>query len=210
MERLHMEEKNKVSVRIYGQEYKISGNAPREYILQLASYVDSKIIDIANNMKQFTAPMATVLAAVNIADEYFKAKSEAKSAESKMERYALEVKHKDRYLNELKTSYLQFKQETEKELQGMEAMKQALSEKSKGVDDLNTDIQSFKEENETLREEMESLKQSIEQLQVDMKEKDIEMEKLQKENQELENIYFDTEMMNVQLKKELEDLTKTA
>ncbi|MCG8484795.1 MAG: cell division protein ZapA [Clostridia bacterium] len=205
-----MEEKNKVSVRIYGQEYKISGNAPKEYILQLASYVDSKIIEIANNMKQYTTPMVTVLAAVNIADEFFKARREAKDAVSKTERYALEVKHKDRYLNELKASYLQFKQEAEKELQQMQEIKQELSEKSKGFESLNTDLDSFKKENTALKNELEALKQTMEQLKADMTQKDEEVEKLKKENQELENIYFDTEMMNVQLKKELEDLTKTA
>lgn len=205
-----MEEKNKVSVRIYGQEYKISGNAPKEYILQLASYVDSKITEIASNMKQFTTPMVTVLAAVNIADEFFKARREAKDSFSKMERYALEVKHKDRYLNELKTSYLQFKQDAEKELGQMEDMKQSLAEKNQGYDTLNKNFQTYKNENETLKNELESLKKSMEQLKLDMTQKDEALEKLKDENQELENIYFDTEMMNVQLKKELEDLTKSA
>lgn len=204
-----MDEKNKVSVRIYGQEYKISGNASKEYILNLANYVDTKIVEVANNMKQYTTPMLTVLAAVNITDEYFKLRHEASHTQSKIERYLTEIKNKEDYIKELKASYLQSKQEAEQEIKTLEEIKETLSQKDNDNELLNKDLENYKVENDNLKQEIEALKQSIEQLKTDTVEKNVEVEKLKKANQELENIYFDTEMLNVQLKKEIEDLTKT-
>lgn len=42
-----MGEKNKVNVKIYGQEYTIAGDKPREHIIKVADYVDNKMNQIA-------------------------------------------------------------------------------------------------------------------------------------------------------------------
>ena len=40
-------ESNKVSVKIYGQEYVISGQKSRDHIIRVADYVDNKMHEIA-------------------------------------------------------------------------------------------------------------------------------------------------------------------
>ena len=64
-----MSELNKVTVLICGQEYTLSGDMPREYIMKLADKVDEKMNAIADGNNQ-TLSRTAVLAAMLISDEY--------------------------------------------------------------------------------------------------------------------------------------------
>ena len=65
-----MDSKNVVSVKIFGQEYSIASDKPREYIMKVADYVDSKMNEIGGGTYQSTSSVA-VLTAINLADELF-------------------------------------------------------------------------------------------------------------------------------------------
>lgn len=64
--------KNKVQVRIAGNEYILRGNESAEYIQKVALYVDNKTLEIIKANHTLSTSMASVLTAVNIADEFFK------------------------------------------------------------------------------------------------------------------------------------------
>ena len=64
--------KNKVHVRIAGIEYILRGNESAEYIQKVALYVDNKTVEIMKANHTLSTSMASVLTAVNIADEFFK------------------------------------------------------------------------------------------------------------------------------------------
>lgn len=76
-----------VEVYILGQKYTIKGDAPEEYIQELAGYVTAKIKEVSDNSPTITPLKASILAAINIADELHKLKAEqeniAKSIEEK-------------------------------------------------------------------------------------------------------------------------------
>ena len=74
-----MSQKNVVKVEIYGVDYIIKGDADSEYITQLAKYVDTKVREIVTATGMVNMSKITILAALNIADEYFKLK-QAKEA----------------------------------------------------------------------------------------------------------------------------------
>ena len=59
-------------VYILGQKYTIKGEAPEEYIKELASFVDKKLKEIYNASPNLTPVKASILAALDIADELFK------------------------------------------------------------------------------------------------------------------------------------------
>ncbi len=59
-------------VYILGQKYTIKGDAPEEYIRELASYVDKKLREVHNSSPSITPVKASILAALDIADELFK------------------------------------------------------------------------------------------------------------------------------------------
>ena len=68
-----MKEKRSCSeVEIYGQKYKIKGVAGESYIEELASYVDKKMRQISENTHTVDTLKVAILAAINIADEFFR------------------------------------------------------------------------------------------------------------------------------------------
>jgi len=63
-------------VYILGQKYTIKGDAPEEYIQQLAAYVDQKLKDVHNSVPNITPVKASILAALDLADELFQLKNQ--------------------------------------------------------------------------------------------------------------------------------------
>ena len=88
-------EDNKVKVRIYGQEYTISGERDEETIIEIADYVDGKMREISRFFSSSIPGSLAVLASINIADELFSAREE--TARVKEEKAQLE-KDAENYL----------------------------------------------------------------------------------------------------------------
>jgi len=65
-----------VEVYILGQKYTVKGDAPEEYIRDLAFYVDEKLKEVHSSIPNITPVKASILAALNIADELFKMKND--------------------------------------------------------------------------------------------------------------------------------------
>ncbi|GAE90079.1 hypothetical protein JCM21531_3662 [Acetivibrio straminisolvens JCM 21531] len=88
-----MAEKNKVDVRIAGKDYTLVGIESEEYIQKVALYIDRKMNEIMRMNSKLSTSMASVLTAINVADDYFKAhenvislSKELKSAKEEIER----------------------------------------------------------------------------------------------------------------------------
>jgi len=65
-----------VDVYILGQKYTIKGDAPEEYIQEVAAFVDAKIKEVYSNAPNVTPLKASILAALNIADELYRLKTD--------------------------------------------------------------------------------------------------------------------------------------
>lgn len=85
--------KNKVEVRIAGKDYTLVGSESEEYIQKVALYMDKKISEIMRINSKLSTSMASVLSAINVADDYFKAyenvlslSKELKDAKDEIER----------------------------------------------------------------------------------------------------------------------------
>lgn len=61
-----------VEVNILGHDYTVKTDAETEYIQEIASYVDKKMSEIVRNTKTVSTLNVAVLAALHIADEFFK------------------------------------------------------------------------------------------------------------------------------------------
>mgnify|MGYP000851945709 CR=1 FL=1 len=71
-------DKNTVKVNIYGSEYVIKGDADTGHIEEISQFVDQKMKEI-NKSGAIKSPLkVAILAALNIADEYFKTRNEQK------------------------------------------------------------------------------------------------------------------------------------
>jgi len=73
---------NLVHVEIFGQTYAVRAGADPSYVTQLASYVDEKMLEIGRTSGAVDSVRIAVLAALNIADEYFRARSGADGGDS--------------------------------------------------------------------------------------------------------------------------------
>ena len=101
--------KNRVVVNILGEDYTLLAEENEEYVLKTADLVRGKIDEIVS-----AAPVPTmnavVLAALNIADEYFKAVDAADNMRAQMKSYLddasrlrAELNEARRELNKLKS-----------------------------------------------------------------------------------------------------------
>ncbi len=80
-----------VTVEIMGQRYPIKSALDFEYITDLASYVDGKIQSATELSTGGDTVRIAVLAALNIADEYFRARDTGTEIDDDLQKRALEI-----------------------------------------------------------------------------------------------------------------------
>lgn len=81
-----MSVRNKVEVKIAGKEYVLVGAEPDEYIQRVALYIDKKMNEILKANRNLSTSMASVLTAINVADDYFKTKEASASLKAQLEK----------------------------------------------------------------------------------------------------------------------------
>jgi cell division protein ZapA len=90
-----------VTVEIMGQRYPIKSALDLEYITHLAEYVDEKIQSATDHSTGGDTVRVAVLAALNIADEYFRARDSDADHETELQRRTGEIEQMvDRALNQ--------------------------------------------------------------------------------------------------------------
>lgn len=72
-------------VTIFGQTYKVRAEEDGGYLEQLARYVDTKMRTLSESMGSADTAKIAVLAALNIADEFFKLEARVTSGEAEVE-----------------------------------------------------------------------------------------------------------------------------
>ncbi len=174
---------NKVSVKIYGQEYVIAGDTPRQRIVKIAAYVDNKMHEINEVMSPGPASSLAVLSAVNICDELFDAQEQAEELEKQNAQLQKDVQHYVQLWDEAKKTYIEQKEEGQVIIQQKDELQRQLSDKDKEIRNMKDQVQAADKEAE------EKAAASVHEL--------------EEKCRELENSFFDIQMENIQLKKEL-------
>ena len=119
-----MSEKTSAEVIIGGKVYKLSGYEEEGYLQKVAAYINNKIneYDSMEGFRRLPGDMKATLIQLNIADDYFKAKSQAEKLE-------LEIEAKEKEIYNLKHDLIsnQIKAESdEKTLNELEAQNKEL------------------------------------------------------------------------------------
>ncbi len=101
-----MSAKNTVTVVIGGKVTKLSGYESEEYLQRVAAYLNHKMSELGElkGWNRMTAEMKNTLLALNIADDYFKARNQA-------EVFDEDLQNKDRELYELKQQIVELQME---------------------------------------------------------------------------------------------------
>ncbi len=134
--------KHFTEVLIGGKVYTLSGFEGEEYLQKVSSYLNHKITECANSegYRKQSADTRNVLLALNIADDYFKAKKQGDSLESD-----IELKDKEMYDLKHELISVQIKLENaEKELED-ERGKQRSSDADREAGNRDEESQKVKE-----------------------------------------------------------------
>ena len=78
-------------VIILDQSYLVLSDAPGERVQEIASYVDGKLNEVLNAGKNISTLRGSILAALNIAEEFYRADDRARAIEVAAERQANET-----------------------------------------------------------------------------------------------------------------------
>ena len=66
--------KKTTEISIMGQKFMVKSDSNDDYVLRIAGFVDQKINEVMQSTKSVASLNVAILAAMNIADEYFKFK----------------------------------------------------------------------------------------------------------------------------------------
>lgn len=109
--RVKNETAQSIRVEIYNQTYNIRSDGDNEYILRLAEFVDSKMREISSGTLTVDSLKVAILAALHIADEYHRLKSQHEMTDQQLASRSAEctelldslLKQKDLLPQELET-----------------------------------------------------------------------------------------------------------
>ena len=128
-----MKDKNDVEVLINGRKYTICGFERAEYLQQIASYINRKFIDFRK--KDYYARMdldlRNILLAINIADDYYKAKKKASE-------YRTESELKDKMVLDMKHEIIELQETIKKQKAELEKRENSLERAEKKNIELET------------------------------------------------------------------------
>ena len=127
--------KHFTEVLIGGKVYTLSGFEGEEYLQKVSSYLNHKITECTNSegYRKQSADTRNVLLALNIADDYFKAKNHVEMVEE-------ELAQKDQELYDLKQELISTQIKLEDAAKELEALKEQTTEYQKQIVKLETEL----------------------------------------------------------------------
>ena len=131
--------RNNTEVLIGGKVFTLSGFESEEYLQKISSYLNHKIEECASTegYKKQSAETRSILLALNIADDYFKAKKLATTSEA-------DVEVKDKEMYDLKHELISVQLRLEKAEKENDELKVENNELQKQIVKLETELKNRK------------------------------------------------------------------
>lgn len=148
---------NKVKVKIYGQEYTIAGERDEETIREIAAYVDSKMKEVAQLSTQYGLGSVPVLAAINIADDYFQNRTDVTGLKDKVSQLERDCDNYLRMWEEAKRSFIQYKDGASKYSAELDALEKRIKELEAKCNEYENSYFDSQVENLKLKTQIEKL-----------------------------------------------------
>lgn len=167
------DKKNRVLMRINGQEYPIAGLEPKEYLIRVGTYVDEKMLEISRLNRQLSLSQVAVLTSINMADEMLK----------------------------LKDAYEELQKATPPMDHQVTDLKKELDQKNGSLQQEKEYTRNLQKRLNTLKEEQEKLRQSHQDALKQAKEKEGELQKAQQVIKDLQEQLFDNQVKVAELQK---------
>lgn len=180
--------KNRITVKILGQEYTVVSDETKEYVENLAKFVDEKMVELADKNKNFSKGMVAVLSALHMCDEYHK----------------------------ISNNYEELLQKHGEPIEDLKKTKELLAVTIEEAKKHESDNESLKEEYSSLEcsyKDIEhrylELKEGINSISQELEEKNSKLIKADKMIEDLRGKLLQSEVKLVQTKKELQEYIET-
>ena len=203
-----MAEINKVTVLVFGQEYTLSGDMPRDYVLKLADHVDAKMREIDGGAGAQPISALAVLSAMLIADEYYTLDSDIDSLQEQNRKLSENAQSYERMWEELKANYASYKEEVASMQANRETLQRYIAEKDQQLSSVNSQLEEEKRYNEELRSRVDELLAKVQKSDNAPLEAQRKIEELETRCRDIESSFFDIQMENIHLKNDLEAYRK--
>lgn len=201
-------EKNTVAVRIFGQEYSISGTMPREHIIRVADFVNGKMNEVSSVLPEGSLSSIAVLAAVNIGDEIFKKEDEIIQLRLKNHELEKDAQHYVQLWDEAKGTFAQYKEDMAGSIEQRDDIRKDFQEKERELAVLAAERDEAEKHNQVLRQRVEALSQELLHKDNSQEENEAIIKDLEAKCRDIESSFFDIQMENIHLKTAVEELKK--
>lgn len=187
-----------VTVKVNNKEYKLKGDEREEYLHAVATYVDKKIKNIMENNSKLSTAEASILTALNLADDLFKAGYYNEELSDEIEKLKSNMKNTKVEIDELKEELTKVNEEKEQLLVKVEELKinEDAIEKDKQIEALTEEVKLKKQNNEKYLNEINRLKS-------DNKDLKFKMQSAKYKLMDLENKYLEGQIALAKTKKEV-------
>ncbi len=203
-----MEERNRVQVKIYGQEFTISGELPRGHIIKVAGHVDRSMHKLAKDLPSCPVSSLAVLAAVNCADEYYRAIESMDDLKAKNQQLEKDAQHYVQLWDEAKKSFIQYKEDAQSAIESREKLQQAYNEKEVECQELKNRLRELEQKAQSLQNRNEEITKRLAAKEEEKDSSSSIIKELEIKCREMESSFFDLQMENIQLKSELDRYKK--
>ena len=130
-----MADRNRLTVQIANKEYTLVSEDSREYMLEVSDYVDHQMKKISGMSPCMSTTMVAVLTAINIADDYFKAKKQGGTLES-------DIEAKDKEMYDLKHELISVQIKLENADKALDRLKEENKELQMKIVKLETEMKN--------------------------------------------------------------------
>lgn len=199
---------NKVTVKIYGQEYTISGEKPRDHIIKVADHVDDVMKEIGYSAPDIPSTKLAILAAVNITDEFFSLRDGYSELATEKEQLEKDKDHYVQLWEEAKKSFLQYKEDAQSASSQKDELKSELSERVREIDNMRDELSSKKDEITSLEQKVQNFTDRLKATEDGKTSSTEAIKEWEEKYKEIEGNYFELQMENIQLKGDIERYKK--
>ena len=200
---------NKVTVLVFGQEYTLAGDMPRDYVLKLADHVDAKMKEVDGGAGSQPLSALAVLAAMLIADEYYTLDTNNMSLLEQNKKLSENAQSYERMWEELKANYASYKEEVASMQANRETLQRYIAEKDQQLASVSTELEEEKRYNDELRSRVDELLAKVQKSDNAPLEAQKKIEELETRCRDIESSFFDIQMENIHLKNDLEAYRKS-
>ncbi|MDR1574308.1 MAG: cell division protein ZapA [Clostridiales Family XIII bacterium] len=194
----------RISVKIYGQEYTITGDRPQAYMGRVAAYVDEKMKQLSGVLPNGSASELASLAAVNIADELFANEHNINEVRNRNEQLENDMRHYIALWEEAKKSFLQYKEEAQSMRGERDDLQGRLDAMQTEAERLSHLVQTIEDRASALEQEKDGLLTGLRAREAERDGLSEQMRESENKNREIESGFFDLQMENIRMKGELE------